>query len=388
MRRNVSAAARPLLVLLAVALCAGCLGGGGGSSQTAAIGCPQKSRPATPLLIRLDQPPSGAEVCVGSVYLNVVMPAGWSGVPSLLAHATPGVHVWQERSLQYGFTPCRGCPAPALNPAQVERDHPEWILKDVSGADVHPPGHPSWVMYDISNVDYLDAWANAAVSDLQGEKFVGVVLVDAGNHPAWVFPPVDPSTGKELTVSDHAVQQAEAMATVRAGLKTNGFSMVAENGPPTVIDPGQIGSTDAVSVGRGFARLSGVRWDGLFHYFEAALDAKVGAWVWDGGRLDRTQRVFGLASYLLVSGLGASYAVAPDGDRDRYQLDPGLPTGDPVDDSGVWTRQFESGAVAVNPGPVDGVVDLPGANGVTVPAGGAVIDVGGTITSSAGAARS
>ena len=101
-------------------------------------------------------PPSGAEVCVGSVYLNVVTPAGWSGVPSLLAHATPGVHVWQERSLQYGFTPCRGCPAPGLDPAQVERDHPEWILKDVSGADVHPPGHPSWVMYDIANVDYLD----------------------------------------------------------------------------------------------------------------------------------------------------------------------------------------------------------------------------------------
>src|SRR5436190_19899941 len=115
MRRNVRAAVRLLMVLLAVALAAGCVGSGGaGSSQSVAIGCPRKARPVTPLLIRLEQPPSGAVVCVGSVYLNVVVPSGWSGAASLLTDATPGVHVWQLRSLQYGFTPCRGCPAPAL----------------------------------------------------------------------------------------------------------------------------------------------------------------------------------------------------------------------------------------------------------------------------------
>ena len=105
--------------------------------------------------------------------------------------------------------------------------------------------------------------------------------------------------------------------------------MVAENGPASVIDAGQIGSTDAVSVGRGFARLSGADWDSLFEYFEVALDVRVGAWVWDAGTLDRSQRVFGLASYLLVSGLGSSYAVIPGGFEGLYQLDPGLPTSQP-----------------------------------------------------------
>ena len=101
--------------------------------------------------------------------------------------------------------------------------------------------------------------------------------------------------------------------------------------------------------------------------------------MWDTGRLDRAQRVFGLASYLLVGdGLGASYAVAPDGDRDLYDVNPGLPTGR----SGGRLRCVDA-AVRVGRGGRQ-----PGAGGRRrrparrerrhVPAGGAVIDVGGT----------
>ena len=51
----------------------------------------------------------------------------------------------------------------------------------------------------------------------------------------------------------------------------------------------------------------------------------MGAWVGDAGTLDRPQRVFGLASYLLVSGPRSSYAVIPGGFDPLYQLDPGQP---------------------------------------------------------------
>ena len=64
----------------------------------------------------------------------------------------------------------------------------------------------------------------------------------------------------------------------------------------------------------------------LYTYFEAALDSRVGAWVWDGGELDHQQRVFGLASYLLVSGLWSGYSVLPGTERALYELNPGLPS--------------------------------------------------------------
>ena len=184
--------------------------------------------------------------------------------------------------------------------------------------------------------------------------WTGVELVDAGNLPAWTNPPIDPNTGQDMTVSDHARYLAEAMAEVRGGLKSNGFAVIALNRPFTIIDPHQIASTDAVSVERGFARLRGSAWTALYAYFEAAVDSRVGAWVWDGGKLDHQQRVFGLASYLLVSGLWSGYAVAPGPERALYQLNPGLPSAAPIGQDGALVAEFDSGAVAVNPGPGPG----------------------------------
>ena len=177
-------------------------------------------------------------------------------------------------------------------------------------------------MFDISNPDYLAAWATAVETQLGAGGWTGVELVDAGNLPAWTNSPIDPNTGQDMTVSDHARYLAEAMAEVRGGLKSNNFAVIAQNQPFTIIDPHQIASSDAVSVERGFARLRGSAWTALYTYFEAALDSRVGAWVWDGGNLDHQQRVFGLASYLLVSGLWSGYSVLPGTERALYRAEP------------------------------------------------------------------
>jgi hypothetical protein len=185
-----------------------------------------------------------------------------------------------------------------------------------------------------------------------------------------------------MTDEANATYLAQAMATVRGGLKTSGFSMIAENGPFTIVNSAQIGSSDAVSVGRGFALLHGEGWEALYRYFEEALDRRVGSWVWDAERgLTREQRVYGLASFLLVSGPTAAYAVTPGKNTALYDLNPGIPADLPVRRDGALVRAFDTGAVAVNPGDAPAVIELPGeTRSFTLPPGGAVIEVGGELT--------
>jgi len=378
MRRALTAAAA-----LACVIAAGCGGGSSAPTTPPPSRCAGVTRPATPLLIRLQRAPTAAAAtCLGRTYTNVVAP-DWQGLPAEVRDGDQGVNVFQERVLQYGFVSCSDCPRPGLDLAEVRRDHPDWILKDASGADVHPPGHPGWVMFDISNPDYLAAWATAVEIQLGDGGWTGVELVDAGNLPAWTNSPIDPNTGQDMTVADHARYLAEAMAEVRGGLKSNNFAVIAQNQPFTIVDPHQIASSDAVSVQRGFARLRGSAWTALYTYFEAALDSRVGAWVWDGGNLDHQQRVFGLASYLLVSGLWSGYSVLPGSERALYELNPGVPSAAPIRQGGALVREFDAGAVAVNPGPVPATVQLPGQSSpLVLPPGGAVIDVTGRLTTS------
>jgi hypothetical protein len=102
----------------------------------------------------------------------------------------------------------------------------------------------------------------------------------------------------------------------------------------------------------------------------------VGAWVEDDGNLDADRRVFGLASYLLVSGPQSSYGIDQHVAADQlYRVDAGQPVGPATLEGEVWTREFTASSVAVNPGAGAQVVTLKFGGNVTVPAGGAVIAV-------------
>jgi hypothetical protein len=222
------------------------------------------------------------------------------------------------------------------------------------------------------------------VTDLSNGGWTGVELVDVGNQQQWSQPPIDPRTGAAMTDANRALYLAQALEVVRGGLKTNGFSVVADNGPATVVDPAQIASTDAVTLGAGFAGRAGIAWTTLFTYFAAAVDVHVGAWVQDDRPMDPGQRVFGLASYLLVSGPQSSYGVDETVARDPlYRVDVGQPLDVPIRQNGIWTREFETGSVAVNPGAFDVTVTLRTGGAITVPAAGAVIVVDDHVYSSA-----
>jgi hypothetical protein len=58
-----------------------------------------------------------------------------------------------------------------------------------------------------------------------------------------------------------------------------------------------------------------------------------------------------------------------------YRVNLGQPLDVPIRQNGIWTREFDSGSVAVNPGALDVTVTLSTGGPITVPAAGAVIVV-------------
>jgi putative glycosyl hydrolase-like family 15 (GHL15) protein len=370
MRRRLTGLA--LVILLGVAAC-----GGGGAERTSGVApaaCANERRPAVSLLLEARQEPlSDRAVCLARTYTNIVGAPAWDDLPAQVARVSDRVFTWQRRVLQYGFEPCNQCPRPGLDVNEVRETNPEWILHNADGEEIHPAAHSDWVLFDFSNVNFQAAWVTAVAKELSGSRWTGVDIIDATNQPDWSSQPIDPTTGEPMTEADRRTYLAEALSVVRAGMKTSGFSLVAYNGPASIVDNGQIASTDAVTVGTGFARLGGPEWDVLFRYFQAAVDAHVGAWVHDAGDLRPSQRVYGLASYLLVSGPRSSYAVEGGTDGELYQVSLGEPVDIAMQQGSVWLRIFASGYVAVNPGIVEGTATLTDGTFVTVPAGGAVI---------------
>ena len=239
---------------------------------------------------------------------------------------------------------------------------------------MHPAGHLDWVLLDFGNPEYQAAWAQRVADNVEADGWTGVEVVDASNLPQWSQPPLDPRTGQEMSEDDRRRYLAEALALVRAAMKTRGFSLIAVNDPPVVVDLAQIGSTDGVSVGEGFARLRGAAWQQLFDYFQAAVEVEVGAWVWDGDRgLTRDQRLYGLASYLLVSSRLSAYGAPSHPSDPLYAIDLGEPLDVTRAEGPVRLREFDRGLVAVNPGEVAADVTLSGHGDVRLPPGGAVI---------------
>jgi len=361
-----------LAALALAAVLSGC-GGGGGSDA-----CGDPGVPAQNLLTTLaDAPASEDEACrIVSRFTDVIVPQSLRPASVRLAEAGTDVQVWQPRSLTEA---CTSCAAPGLNLAFVRERHPEWILHDRDGSEVTAGGDPARVVMDFGNVDYQAAWAGAIADDLGRGGWTGVEVVDARNDPEWSAEPIDPRTDRPMAEGDREQYLAEALALTRGALKIDLFDLVAQNGPPSSPVEAQIGSTDAVSAGEGFALLRGRSWDELHGYYEVAADREVGAWVEDVPPPGAADRLFGFASYLLVAGPGSAYAVADPDASPLYRLTTGSPTGDAQQQDGAWVRTFDHATVAVNPGTRPAEVQVEGLGPIEVAPGQAAIAVDGRL---------
>jgi hypothetical protein len=162
-------------------------------------------------------------------------------------------------------------------------------------------------------------------------------------------------------------------------LKIQILSVLASNGPPTILNFHQVNSTDAVTVGRGFARLAGADWTTVLHYYRQVDIWQSGTYVGDTGRLSRAQQLYGLASFLLVAiPRGSAYIAPARPDLPLYAIEPGTPPDTPATAVGpVWVRTYPNAIVAVNPSEVAGTVEMGSAGKVMMGPESAAIETGG-----------
>ena len=363
--------------LLAAAACSG-------SPPPTPSACADAIRPAVPLAIRLAHVPRQARaLCIAKRYSSVFAGRGsWGKLPAQMKEVDPDIQLWQNRSLLYA---CDDCQDAVFSVSYIRRNHPEWIMHTASGQEIHPLGHPDRLLLDFTSYDYEVAWGERVVSELTRDGFTGVNVVDGGNLPLWDGVPVvnnsDLPPHRVLDDAARSRQLAKALSVVHAVLRTNGFLLAALNGPPDIIVADQINSADAVQTGGGFAHLDGAAWTELFNYFHVAYGVRVGAIVWDDRRpMTADQRVYGLASYLLVATPLAAYGPGSRPGDPLYRIPIGLSSqGEPVEQDGAWLRDYENGVVAVNPGPSPAQVSMGAAGTVRLAPATAAISVGNRV---------
>lgn len=372
---------------LAAAACVVAVAAGGCSQSTKApappAACASVPRPAIPLALRLKLPPPRTRaLCIARQYAAVFAVAqGWGRLPSVMRAENHSMQLWDESSLLYA---CENCRTGVFSLPWLRANHPDWIMHDTQGLEVHPVGEPGLTLLDFTNLDYLAAWSARVVTVLSRNGFTGVDVVDAGNDQRWDGVPVAHNQDLRHALLEGAVlrrQIAKALSITRAPLLQAGFLLAAENGPPADVAANQINSTDAVSVGEGFAKRTGESWNDLFRYFRRAFLEHVAPVVWDDSpHLTQAQRVFGLASYLLIAIAPVSaYGPGDDASNPLYQLSLGPnDESSPVLVDGVWTRTYAHGMVAVNPTVAPATVKM-GTKSVILPPYSAAIEVGGHV---------
>jgi hypothetical protein len=354
----------------------------GQSASSTPKACSGLRRPGVPLAFAPARPPSIARArCIGVQYAAAVGQLGWGRLPKVMRSSGLGLLAWQQRSLLYA---CNRCGLAGFGLGWVRAHHPDWILHSASGAEIRSMTHPGWVLLNFTDPKYYSAWAQHVRHSLIAGGWTGVEVIDAGNDPDWSDEPVDPSTGDPMTDVHRRHYMARALALVRATLKIKGYSLLAENGPPSVVSFDQINSTDAVTIGEGFARLSGSAWETVLHYFQKAGEWESGVYVRDDPGLTRDQAVYGLASFMLVAiPRGSAYVGSGGAGSPIYRISPGAaPTTPATRDGEVWVRTYPNGTVAVNPSDTPGSVSMGSAGGVTLPPRSAAIETGGHLLTS------
>jgi hypothetical protein len=367
-------------VMAALLAAVSCEGHAASSTPNA---CSGLARPGVPIAFSPARPPSAARArCVGAQYAAVVGQLGWGRLPKTM-RGSGSLLAWQQRSLLYA---CDRCGLAGFGLAWVRAHHPGWILHSVAGTEIHPFSHPDWVLLNFTDPTYDAAWGVHVRKSLAAGGWTGVEVIDAGNDPDWSDVPVYPSTGQLMTERQRRQRLAAALALVRATVKLGGgYSLLADNGPPSVVDFHQINSTDAVTVGEGFGRLSGAAWDRVFNYFQKAGEWESGVYVRDDPDLTRDQTIYGLASFMLVAiPRGSAYVGSGGASSPIYQISPGAaPTTPATKDGEVWVRTYPNAVVAVNPSDMTGSISLGSAGHVTVPPRSAAIESGGHLLTSA-----
>ncbi len=259
--------------------------------------------------------------------------------------------------------------------------HPEWILRDASGAKLYIPydcanGTCPQYAADVGNPDFRAWWIADAKSALRA-GYAGLWVDDVNMLVSRVadgtrqpVPPIDPRTGVAMPEADWRRYVAEFCEQIRAAVPEveviHNVVWYAPRDDPFVVR--ELQSASFVNLERG-VNDTGIRGGGGTYGYDTFLGlvdwlhARGKAVVFDASAKTDADREYGLASYFLVNatrdGLGNDPGGTPDDWWAGYDADLGEPRGPRYAWRAVVRRDFAKGLVLVNePGAPSQTLDL------------------------------
>jgi hypothetical protein len=265
----------------------------------------------------------------------------------------------------------------------VTTQHPSWVLKDTNGNALYIPwgcGGGTCPQYaaDPGNAEFRSNWIAEATRDIVAKGYRGIFVDDVnmaikvGNGAGQDVVPIDPRTGRAMTLDDWHRYMAEFVEAIRAAFPTieivhNAVWWFAPSADPYV--QRQIAACDMYWMERGVA-------DGIDSTtFRAMLDfvdfvhGRRRAVVWENLSTSTSDREYAMATYFLTSlgydGFRHGATSNPSNWWSGWDVALGNAVSVRLRSGGVWRRDFEHGTVLVNE---------PGQPTVTMAAGGYRLD--------------
>jgi hypothetical protein len=245
----------------------------------------------------------------------------------------------------------------------ADRNHPDWFLKDTSGARVEFSDYPGIWMMDFGSPSYQQAWVANVVADVQAHGWDGVMIddvnVDQGVHLG----------GRTLARYGSAASQRAAMrdfiAAVGPALTSRGILAVPNiytngRGGPQLFSSWVRFASGAVlehwtKWGSGTGdQFTGAEWSRHQEFLRRTQRAgKIFLAITYASTSDERSMQYARASFLLDWDGGRGALIVDTGPTDPWNeawtADIGVPAGARFRDEGVWRRNYTNGTVVVNP---------------------------------------
>jgi hypothetical protein len=303
--------------------------------------------------------------------------------------------------------------------------HPNWVLKDAAGNRLYIPfgcqgGTCPQFAGDIGNPEFRAQWIAKAQGTLAAGAYRGLFVDDVNmelavsNGNGENVAPIDPRTGKAMTLTDWRRYMAEFMEQISAAVRAAhpGIEVVHNaiwfdgHSDPSIQRALLTADTQNLERGVNDDFHDGHGQFALSTFFDHIdwLHARGTGVVLDSYADTQDAAEYNLAAYFLVAterdGFRTNYRTTPGDWWSAYDLDLGKPRGARRTWNGLLRRDFERGYVLVNlPGGAPKTVNLPagttGPDGsarakVTLPAasGRVVVTRGGAATGSGPAGSS
>ena len=311
----------------------------------------------------------------GGGYGYVLLHAWQSNLIPQLKAANPNIKVLAYKNMAATYSYACADGVDKLYPAGVgycdaNAHHPDWFLKDTTGARIQFCDYDGLWQMDVGDVGYQVAWATDVAADLRARGFDGVEIDDVNwtqqSHLCGRTIAKYPRNG------DYAAATRSFLARVGPALKSKGFLVLPNIALPYSSTNYETWS-DWISFTSGAIQEHFSKWG-----TGTTLQFGDADWKWRRGFLPLTEKagkiflgityapmtdvrsmVYARANFLLDWDGGPSALIFEPSDPEQqdpyaaaWTQDIGTPLAPPYQVGAAWRRDFTGGTVVVNPSTV------------------------------------